>query len=413
MPRGEGSAVLTSRNGPGESPIAITGMGVLTPVGDDPAALFGAVIAGRHAIEGVANHGGVAESALRDFEATRYANIRGMRIYNRTTRLAICATKLALDDAGIPASGVAGEELGVVTASTYGHIDTLIEYDRSLVAVGLQRTNPALMPLAIPSAPGALVALSFGAKAFSITLGGGSTSSLDAVGLAVRLLEGGRTRACVVVGAFALCDELVLAASRAGLLAPADGFWVLDERSRGTALGEAAAAIVLETLHAARERGAEPKGIVRGHASAFASEPPEREATLRRACEGALAAARMTPAEIGLVSSGARGDRPADRAEAQSLIALLGETAMRTAVIAVKGNVGEAVDASGLLQSLVALSALRSRTAPPIARLGRAAVPGLAYATETTPVRTPHAMVTSMSDSGTCSALVLSVDHEL
>ena len=55
-------------------------------------------------------------------------------------------------------------------ASTYAHLDTAIEYDRSLVTVGIQQTNPALMPLAIPSAPGATLALAFGAKAFSITL---------------------------------------------------------------------------------------------------------------------------------------------------------------------------------------------------------------------------------------------------
>jgi 3-oxoacyl-[acyl-carrier-protein] synthase II len=392
--------------------IAITGLGVLTPLGDSPASLAEALRAGRRAIEAAPDLGGSGQSRMNDFEATRYANIRGMRIYNRATRLGICATKLALVDSGFQAAGLPGEQLGLVTASTFGHLDTLIEYDRSLVTAGLQRTNPAWMPLAIPSAPGAVIALSFGAKAFSITLSDSGASSLDAVGLGARLLEGGRARACIVVGAFAICDELSLAAFRAGMLAPAEDFRVFDRRCRGTALGEAAAAVVLERLEDARDRGAEPKALVHGQASAFATRASDMEGGLRRACEGALRASALTPAQVGLISAGANGLPNADRAEARALVATLGDTAARTPVMAPKANLGETIDAGGLLQSLVALSALRSGTAPPIAQLEEPEVHGLRYLQQESPVDSGYALVTSMSISGACSALVLSARRE-
>jgi len=405
--------VTTARDElPSSSPVVITGVGVLTPLGDKLAAVSGALRAGRHAIDTGADLGGAGESRINDFDATRYANIRGMRIYNRMTRLGICATKLALLDSGLEAAALPGEELGLVTASTFGHLDTLIEYDRSLVTAGLQRTNPAWMPLAIPSAPGAVIALSFGAKAFSITLSDGGVSSLDAVGLGARLLERGRARACIVVAGFAICDELSLAASRAGMLAPAEEFRVFDQRSRGTAFGEAAAAVVLERLEDARGRGAEPKAFVHGYAATFATKSSNIEGSLHRACTGAMRASRVSPAQVALVSASANGQLARDRAEALALVAALGETAARTPVMAVKANLGDTIDASGLLQSLAAVTALRSGIAPPIARLEQPQVPGLRYLREETPVDAGYALITSLSLSGACSALVLSARHE-
>jgi 3-oxoacyl-[acyl-carrier-protein] synthase II len=404
--------VTTAHGGPAGASIVVTGMGVLTPLGDDLASFAEALRSRRRSIEVAAELDGAGQSRMNDFEATRYANIRGMRIYNRTTRLGICAAKLALVDSGLSTSGLPGEELGVLTASTFGHLDTLIEYDRSLVTVGPQRTNPALMPLAIPSAPGAIIALSFGAKAFSMTVSNGGASSLDALGLGAQLLRGGRARACIVVGAFAICQELMLAASRAGMLAPAKDFRVFDRRCRGTAFGEAAAAVVLERLEDAQSRGAETKAFVRGHASTFATNASNIELALRRACDGALRTAGVAPAQIGLVSAGANGLPSADRAEALALIGALGDTASRTPVMAAKANLGEAVDAGGLLQCVAALCAVRTGTAPAIAALDEPEVPGLGYLREEAFLHASNALVTSMSMSGACSALVLSAGHE-
>ena len=131
-----------------------TGVAVLTPLGDSPELLAESLRAGRVAVEPSPDIPEVGAARMPDFEATRYANVRGLRLFGRASRLGICATKLALRDAGLE-QGLEGQHLGVIAASTFGHLETLIEYDRSLVTVGLQRTNPALMPLGLPSAPGA------------------------------------------------------------------------------------------------------------------------------------------------------------------------------------------------------------------------------------------------------------------
>ena len=133
--------------------VAITGVGILTPLGDALDPLETALREGRVAVEAAADLDGAPAARIADFDATRYANVRGLRLYNRPTRLGICTSRLALAQAGLE-SGLAPEDLGVVVASTFGHLETLLEYDRSVVSAGIARTNPALMPLAIPSAPG-------------------------------------------------------------------------------------------------------------------------------------------------------------------------------------------------------------------------------------------------------------------
>lgn len=398
---------MTSQHDPSAA-VAVTGVGILTPLGDTLAAVSDALAAGRSAVAPIAAPVPFAGARFTDFEATRYANVRGMRVYNRTTRLGICATRLALVDAGLIDTGFPAEKLGVVMAATYGHLDTLIEYDRSLVANGPSRTNPALMPLAIPSAPGGAIALSFGAKACSITLADGGASSLDALGLGRRLVADGRVSACVVVTAFGFIDELVLSASRAGQLATAETFRVFDARSRGTALGEAAVALVLERRGDAAARGARPKAYVTGQASTFAADPERMAEALGRACRQALDSAAMAASQLGLVSSGANGIPALDRAEARALLAVLDGASGQPAVTAIKSALGETMDAGGLLAVASALATLAGSPAPAILGLGDPALRGLRYLTKPEAIARGHALVTATSQTGSCSAVVLS-----
>jgi 3-oxoacyl-(acyl-carrier-protein) synthase len=380
-------------------------MGVITPLGDTVPALMDALAAGRSSVGRLESPAPVAGSPLRDFEASRYANVRGMRLYNRATRLGICATRLALRDAGLENVGFPADRLGVVMAGTYAHLDTLIEYDRSLVKEGPSRTNPALMPLAIPSAPGAVIALSFGAKACSVTLSDTGAGGLDALGLASRLVGSGRAGACVVVSALAFFDELILSSARAGELAT-DGLYVFDRRAHGTGFGEAGAALVIESAESARARGISPKGALLAQASTFGGRGG-LACALERACKSVLLASATDVATLGLCSSGASGHPGVDRAEATALAGVLGASGKTTAVAAIKSSLGDALDAAGLLQAIVALEILSGRPAPAIAGLAEPATPGLGYLSAPTTVTGRRALVTATSQTGACSALVL------
>jgi 3-oxoacyl-[acyl-carrier-protein] synthase II len=397
-----------------ECAVVISGAAVLTPLADTLERLGSRLREGQCALPASL----LPAITIADFDASRYAAVRGMRVYNRTTQLAICAVKRALDDAQLSTEGAAGERVGLLMAASFGHLDTLIAYDRSLVTQGLARTNPVLMPLALASAPGAATALGFNVKAFSATLSNGSAGALDAIGLGARLLAAGRADACLVVSAFSPCAELTLAASRAGLLANSAPR-AFDRRRQGLVFGEAAAALVLERAECCAARGARPLGLVRGQASAFAALPEQGAAHLGRAARDALRSAGLAAGEIALASSGASGSLSGDRAEAGALLGLLLE-ARATAreqsreapsgprVAAIKANLGDALDASGLLQTLLALDALRAGAAPAIVGLEEPELPGLDYQTDTAPLTGSHALISAIAHNGACSALVVS-----
>jgi 3-oxoacyl-(acyl-carrier-protein) synthase len=173
-------------------------------------------------------------------------------------------------------------------------------------------------------------------------------------------------------------------------------------------------------------------------ASTFAPSEAQLSAALARACRDTLGRAGIAPSHVALVSSDANGVPAGDRARAQALLEVFfaqggrdraaggGGSAMaghggnlgdqRVAsvagsgpvVTALKGNLGELLDVSGILQCIAALSALRERVAPPIVRFERPVVPGLRYAVAATDLAAGPALLTAAASSGACSALLVS-----
>ncbi len=389
--------------------IAITGSGMITPLGDDPRAVMESLREGQRAPP----RDGALCAMIPHFDATAYATVRGMRAYSRTTQLAIAASALALADAKLAEGAVSSERLGLVMASTYGHLDTLLEYDLSLLTRGMERTNPALMPLAIGSAPGSAAALGFRVRGASVTLSAGAASGLDAVGLASRLIASGRLDACLVVGAFSASSDVAQSAARAGSLVGAEEARVFDRESRGHVLAEAACALILEPLAGARARTAQVQGIVLSHAAGFSPEPTALTNALAETTRRAVAQAELTPADVSLICSGASGLPSEDEAHARALCATLYDaTENPPLLIAPKACLGESLDASGLLQLLTGLSALRCGTAPGIAGLDTPRVLGPRYALQTCAVDRGALLTLASSRTGATSALMLTADLE-
>jgi 3-oxoacyl-(acyl-carrier-protein) synthase len=148
---------------------------------------------------------------------------------------------------------------------------------------------------------------------------------------------------------------------------------------------------------------------VHGDASVFANDEAAQEGALARACRSALDRSGYAPRQLSLVCAGANGVPTNDGAEARALVALLGRESEHACITAPKSSLGESFDASGVVQAVVALEALRSRVAAPIVGLAEPSVTGLHYAMRATELEPGCALVTSNARSGACSALLLSV----
>ncbi|MFC3985123.1 beta-ketoacyl synthase N-terminal-like domain-containing protein [Streptosporangium jomthongense] len=163
---------------------------------------------------------------------------RGLRYKDRATKLALCAGRDALTDAGLlldPGLAVPGESIGVVVSSNFGNVDTVCATVSTIAEHGYGATSPMMLPATASNVTASWLAISFGLRGVNLTLCNGPTSGLDAVYWAGMMIDAGRARRMLVVGVEPV-NEVVT-----HLVGP---------------LFDGAAALVLESEEAARERGA-------------------------------------------------------------------------------------------------------------------------------------------------------------
>jgi len=410
----------------GRSRVVVTGLGVLSPLGDRVAALHDALMAGERAIapvEAFDTEGLPCRlaAALGGFAPEPYLEGGNLRPLDRTGRLAAAAAGLALADAGWTAELLEEREVGLALGTMFGSVKTIAEFDRRALEAGPQYVKPFDFANSVINAAAGQAAIWHRLRGPNATVAGGTTAGLQALAYGRDLVATGRAPAVVAGGAEELCFESFLGFARAGALAANEEEAVpFHAERRGFLLGEGAALLVLEDEGTARERGATVHAEILGAATAFdpsrGRDPDKRAATCARAVRAALSeagAAGRAPLEIDYLSTSASGSQAVDRAEARGLAEALGERGAKLPVMAVKASLGEALGASGALQTVALIEALRRGEMPGIAGLDRPE-PGLPLALSSASVdlsarhgELRTGLVTSVGLDGAVSALVV------
>jgi 3-oxoacyl-(acyl-carrier-protein) synthase len=353
--------------------VVITGTGVISPLGDTPAAVHAAL----------AGDGGPppAEFGVTGFAAEAYLGERNLRPLDRPARLLTCAALLALRDAGWTAERLAAEDVGLVVGTMFSTVRTIAEFDRRAVRDGPSYASPMDFANTVINAPAGQAAIWHGLRGVNATVAAGAASGLLAVAHAADLVRSGRATAVLAGGVEELSFESACGFRRAGLLCDGDRPRPFDARRSGFALGEGAAVLVLEDAEAARRRGAQVLARVAGHGARFdpgqGCDDESAVAAAVGAMRLALRDAGLLPAAVDCVSAAARGDGPGDRREARALADVFAGRGDDLAVTAVKGRAGEALGATGAVQVVALLEAMRTGTVPGVAGLERAEEPFL------------------------------------
>lgn len=399
--------------------VVVTGMGVLSPLGDSPAALHRALCGGAShlgPVEGFAIEGLPTNRAveLRGFDPARYLGEGNFRPLDRTGLLAACAARLALDDAGWTGDAVAGGELALLVGTTFGSLRTIAEFDRRGLEAGPLYVKPFDFANSVINAAAGQTAIWHHLRGPNSTVSAGTASGVQAIALGADLVAEGRVEVAIAGGAEELCWESFVAFSRAGMVANGDGTpRPFDAERSGFALGEGAAFLVLESGEGATTRGARVLAEVLGHGAAF---DPSQGTDERRGAEAVARAVKLALEHAGLqaedvnaVSAAASGHRRADVAEARGLAAALGMSVASVGVTAPKGAFGECLGASGALQAVALLAAMEAGELPGVAGF-TAAPPGFplwAISDQTTPVDLAVGLVDGVGLDGPCCALLL------
>ena len=398
--------------------VVVTGLGVVSPLGDSAAALHGALLAGRTAFAPISGFpvdgAGPREAAeVAGFDPARYLGDANFRPLDRTGLLAACAARLALADAGWGA-GAGPAELSLVLGTMYGSVRTIAEFDRRGMQAGPLYVKPFDFANSVINAAAGQTAIWHDLRGANSTVSTGNTSGVQALAVAADLVASGRAAVALAGGAEELCFESLVAFARSGALLPAgEAPRPFDARRRGFALGEGAAFLVLETAEGAAARGARVLARVLGHGSAFDAsqgrDPASAARAVGRAVRIALGDAGLDAADVDAVSASASGHPAADRAEAAGLAAALGEHARALPVTAPKGAFGECLGASGALQAAALVAAMGAGELPGVPGLAEPEAGFALAAASATPSRGALgvALLDGVGLDGPCCAVLL------
>jgi len=377
-------------------PVVVTGLGLLSPLGAGCEEHWGGWLSGRSAIrrlERLAAAGFPADTAAEVPPASLAACLpqlprKQLKLYNRTTTLAMAAGRLAAQDAGLSAPVAAPERSGVVLATFLipypirDLVRLLPQMEREAtgeidMARGLRLAMTSLNPLdlslkVVPNLTAGHLAIHFGLRGFCRTVSDGPTGGLQAIGQAAALIADGELDLAFCGGAEASLEEFIFAELCAsGLLArpaavPAPYCRPFGLDRGGLVPGEGAAVLVLEAREQAERRGARIRGEVCGFGAAGGDASP---AGVRASCGRAM---RQALAEAGvpgvdLLSANGESSPLNDLAEAEAIRDLAPALAEAGALLAPKAAHGMLFSAAGPLEVAGALLALEHGVIPPTA----------------------------------------------
>src|ERR1044072_6213276 len=254
--------------------VVITGVGVISWLGDSGGSLQFPLCSGRRAVKPVelfstAGLGCPLGGEISAFDAKKNLGRRKPRALDRTFPLLAFEAQLALDHSGWSESMRNQEEVGLVLGTMFCSVHTISEFDRRALEVGPAYASPMDFSNTVINAAAGQTAIIHNLRGINSTISTGITSGLQAIAYASEVIRSGRARAILAGGADEMCFESFYGFDRAGLLCRSDqsvGDFPspFDKRRNGFALGEGAALLMLEDAHFARERGARALAEITG-----------------------------------------------------------------------------------------------------------------------------------------------------
>ncbi|MFJ9250701.1 beta-ketoacyl-[acyl-carrier-protein] synthase family protein [Streptomyces sp. NPDC101776] len=360
--------------------VAVTGLGLLTPAGNDPQTVWKTMSAGRSmartdpSLQGLP----VAVSCpVTGFDPDEELGRRLARRMDRFAHLAIAAGRRAVADAGLDIGGRTAGRIGVVLGVSSNSVYTYVTEFTRLGQGQPTRVSPLALTRSVPSMVAGEVAIDLGAKGPNFTVSSACASGTTALAVARDLLLSGACDVVLAGGSDSgrapmnvTCFHQMRALT-SGTPRPELACRPFDTARDGFVLGEGAAVLVLERLSHARARDARVRARLRGSgASADAHHPfaPHPQgAGAEQAVRQALADAACAPADIGHINAHGTATRAGDTAEALALLRVF--NANPPPVTAPKSIVGHALGAAGAIEAALTVLALEHQEVPPTANL--------------------------------------------
>ena len=408
---------MTERGGT----VAVTGLGIVSPLGVGREAFWRALCAGESGIRplvGAAAQVPRLAAQIPEFSARDFIRTAHLRRADQLSRTIVAAARMALDDAQLGAAAPQPERVGVVVGSALGNVRESAQYLARVFTKGPALASPMMFPNLVLNAAASYAAMEIGCAGANLTVSQAEVSGEQAIALGCDLIRAGRADVVLAGGGDELAEPVTAAYRDFRALSSQRGGpeWCspYDVDRNGVILGEGAGMLVLESAERARRRGAVVYAEIADYVSfgvpASAYDWPARAPAAAGRLRALLARCLGSDGVgggIDFVCGSANSSRRLDACELDVLARVFGEAAARVGLTSIKGAICE-FGAAGALSAVATCLALRHAIVPPLCNLRRppAGAP-FRFATPTAEHREmQRALMVSSARGGSCMALL-------
>ena len=363
--------------------VVVTGMGVISPVGNNVDEFWDNIKNGRHGIGSITkfdttDYKAKLAAEVKDFNARDYMENAEKLRSDPYAQFAMGAACQAVEESGVIGT-VAPERIAVYFGSGIGGIQTFETEHQKLMEKGPRRVSPYFVPMMIANMAAGMIAIRFNCRGAAMPSVTACASGANAIGEAVRAIRHGYADAVITGGAEAAITDISLAGfvnmkALSTSEDPETASLPFDKRRSGFVMGEGAAALVLEDYDNAVSRGAKILGEICGYgvtcdAYHMTAPDPEGEGGAQ-AMRDALKEAGYTENDTVYINAHGTGTPLNDAAETLAIKKAFGEEKARQVVISsTKAVTGHLLGAAGAVEAVVCIKALREGIIPPTANL--------------------------------------------
>ena len=359
--------------------VVVTGMGCISPVGNNVKETWDSVLAGRSGAAMITHfdaskHKTRFAAEVKGFDPVALFGAREARKMDRFTQFVIAAAAEALEQSNLKIDESNRDRIGAMTGTGIGGIGTLLEQANVMQERGPDRVSPFLVPMMIADSAAGMLAIRLGVRGPNMAVSTACASGNNAIGEATEILRRSAADVMIVGGS----EAAIVSLSMAGLNVmtalstrnddPQSASRPFDKDRDGFVMGEGAGVLILESLEHAQARGAQILSEVSGYGTSddayHVSHPAENGAGAAISMKLALENAGLDVSDIGYINAHGTSTSLNDKSETDAIKTVFGEQAYRVPISSTKSMTGHLLGASGALEAIFCTLAIRDKILP-------------------------------------------------
>jgi len=358
----------------------VTGIGAMTPLGQDMASTWESLVAGKSGVDYITLFDAEKMASrfageVKGFVPEDFISRKDARRMDRFAQLAVAAGYLAVRDSGLKIDDANQDDIGVFVGSGIGGLGTLFEQARILIEKGPDRVSPFLAPMMIADIAAAQISIALGVRGPNFCTMSACSSGSDAIGVAYELISRGDTSVMLAGGTESIINPLGITAftSLKALStrndAPQKASRPFDKERDGFVMSEGAVILILESLEHARKRDARILAEILGYGatsdSFHVTQPLESGEGAARAMQAALRKSGLQPTDIDYINAHGTSTQLNDAMETKAIKAVFGDYAYKVPISSTKSMLGHMIGCAGAVEPAICILTILNGVIPP------------------------------------------------